>query len=109
MPDNKILTGIKKTHAEWDRKKREFAAVIAACVSCTHTRDNKFQGLLQALVEKASGLDAKLLSMECDWTQNIYPPEADALKVCGELAEVMKQGQKFAVALKTLIKAAPSQ
>ena len=57
---------MKKFHAEWDRKKREFKATVAGCSSNRRLNDTPMQKELQSYTQKGDLEDAKLLEMEME-------------------------------------------
>ena len=105
---SKALATLRKTHSEWDRKKREFLSMVASSRRCDATCDSKFESLLQQQIDAGTLLDAELLSMELDHAQATPKPDAEIAAKCTKLVDTMKTGQKYMSALKTLLKVAPS-
>jgi hypothetical protein len=96
----KVLTSIKngsKAHAEFDRKKREFQAVLMKSKANENTSGTKYERDLQALVDAGTPLDTEYLGFECKHKagEMLSQETRDRIaEICKELYVITKEGQK---------------
>ena len=58
------ITSLKKGHAEYDRKRREFTACLVQSADCAFTRGCNFERLLKTAVDDGDEIDARLMTTE---------------------------------------------
>ena len=105
--DSAAITNLRKTHAEYDRKRREFSATLASSEAHVNTQNTVPVQLLRAKLEEATTLDANLLAYEAMFLQQHHMSADDIksmAKVSTDLVGILKKCQKLQNNLKTWMK-----
>ena len=108
--DQAAITSVKKTHSEWDRKKREFTASLVASANCDHTRGTKFESDLKEVLSLANACDENILQYELRYTTfgpGAHFSDKDIVEMAGQckaLVEHIKAGQRYSTLLKSWMK-----
>ena len=107
-----LVQQIRKTHAAFDRSKRDWSASLASSASCPVTAGTPMEGLLRKCIEAGSVADASMLEIELRWAQQVTLSTCDegaASDAISNCLEELKKGAKYAQALKLLMKLPSSQ
>ena len=94
------LQVLSKTHAEWDRKRREFQGCVAKSKMHEQTAGSFFEKALEATIRTGGEQDHAILDMELQLKQCTRPQDVDestldsAAAMCSDLAKLMKTAQQ---------------
>eukprot|EP00969_Alexandrium_andersonii_P351484 15435542-Alexandrium_andersonii.AAC.1 len=108
--DQVAIVSVKKTHSEWDRKKREFTASLVASENCEHTRGTKFEAELKEVISLATACDENILQYEVRYktfAPGTHFSNKDIVEMAGQckaIVEHIKSGQRYSTLLKSWMK-----
>ena len=106
-PKSNTLTQIKKTHGAWDRTKRTCAGILVKSQKCDLRANTSLEDKLKKSLEDGDTFDSELLAFEIAFTDDEVPSKEQddaALQCLANVVAVCKQANKFALAVKGLIK-----
>ena len=106
------LASIRKVHGEYDRKNREWNALLEMTDQHPATKSNWFSEKLKEGMAQANSLDQKLLSLEMKFIaqQSASDDNIDGGKQCAEgLVKILKNCQSRSASLRSQHKAATEE
>ena len=107
--DGSVLSQLRKVHADFDRKKRQYMLIKTQADKNSHTAGTHLASSLSAAIDAGTQVDAQLLDFEIQLTTD--PADADLAdaeeKVSQNILSLLEwiaKGGKYAKGLKTLLK-----
>ena len=101
--DKVAIENMKKTHSEWDRKRREYKGTLTASSLNPNTRDTKFHTDLQQYVADGTAIDDNILEYETKFKINQQFTTQDLRDLaarCTDLVAKIKKANELQNALK---------
>ena len=104
------LAGVRKAHSEWDRRRREFNALVRNSKNCQATSGGWFERRLARVMTKGDELDQQLMEFEFTFTsldndKDYKHDIEEAASVCHSMVAEIKGAAKCANGLKAGFKA----
>ena len=104
---NTAVMAVRKTHGELDRKRREWLACVSSSKQNEDTAGSSFERKLGEKLVQAEGMDKKLLEYDIAYSRdNILTDEQiiEAGSTCTELVKAMKEAQRYATTIRSMLK-----
>ena len=102
-----IINQVRRTHAAFDKARRDYRAVLAQSQACEMTRASPLETLLTKAIQQATSSDEVMLEVECKFNQGqplSNDDERAAAEAVATVVDECKQSAKYVQALRFQMK-----